>query len=283
MDALLAQSTAARTGQRKLLPQPGQVSKICASFKRADENGDGCIDAEELSRLLRSLNPQISADDAKLLFDAADINGDKRLDFNEFMEWMFSDQTEAEGALCKAVGANALGLSERPLKEEGDFDTVAGMDIEDKIKSAFSNAFKSFMLTYPTCKAPAQRYIQEQAQYLMSPEFEERMRGTFGSRLDKDGNGTLSYSELKGLIKEVLQADSQFPPDEKKIHEFFDENCTADFGKDMGSHQFIGLMRSIHIHLIGRNLPHLEQIWKREVDQESLAPQQATTSTSHQR
>lgn len=270
MDGLLEQSAAQRQGRRKV-PLPvhlqEKVSKVCEAFNKADTDGSGYIDADEFARLLNDLNPQMTPKHARTVFAAADINGDKKLNFKEFIEWLFSDVEDTGGAISGMVGTANVVAPRGSLKSVDpnlaeDISSLDALDVEAKIKSQFSNAYKSFLLTYPECAAVSQEYIEEQTRRLMAPEFEERMVGSFASRLDKDGNGTLSYQEVRGLILEVLQADDKLPPDEKQIREFFDAHNTAAFGKEMGSAAFLSLMRGINVYLMEGNLPALEQKWR---------------------
>lgn len=274
MDSLLQQSTRQRTRRQVPLPMQQRVSNICESFKKADGDGNGTIDADEFARLIKALNPAITPETSKRLFEEADINGDGRLVFSEFMEWMFSDLDEAEATLCEAVGGKSK-LTGPGLKRESA-DSAASVDVESEIirSFGFSNAYRSFIATYPQCAAAADKYIKEQTQRFTSPEYVERISKSFGTRLDKDGNGLLSYNEVKDLIRDVLQAEDSggrsVQPDEAQIREFFNSHCTEAFGRQMGSNQFLDLMRSLNIHMMGKNLVLLQERWKEEAGQESM-------------
>lgn len=58
-------------------------------FKDWDGDGSGCISEEELTLLLQKLNPSITQADAKNMFVACDQNSDGRVDYNEFLTWIF--------------------------------------------------------------------------------------------------------------------------------------------------------------------------------------------------
>eukprot|EP00963_Diacronema_lutheri_P011533 scaffold1401_cov330-Pavlova_lutheri.AAC.121 len=57
-----------------------------AVFSAADLDGDNEISVDELKMLLASMQCQLSSDQIELLARAADLNGDGRLQFGEFVE-----------------------------------------------------------------------------------------------------------------------------------------------------------------------------------------------------
>jgi len=253
-----------------------EASKVLQSFQKADADGSGWIDADELASLLKDLNPQITRAQAQHMFKAADIDGDQKVNFGEFIEWIFSDFEEGEALLGKVVAGNhkADGLKTADPKVDENAELMLVVDVEEYLKKELSNAYRSFIATYPDSQGAAEDYIHEQAQRLMSKEFEDRIVGSFGARLDKDGNGTLSYQEVRGMIREVLSADTNSTadtlPTEAEIHKFFDTYNTAAFGQEMSSGAFLNLMRGLNIHLIANNLPVLERKWRSESKRESF-------------
>eukprot|EP00933_Yihiella_yeosuensis_P056806 TRINITY_DN5623_c0_g4_i1.p1 TRINITY_DN5623_c0_g4~~TRINITY_DN5623_c0_g4_i1.p1 ORF type:complete len:388 (-),score=74.22 TRINITY_DN5623_c0_g4_i1:430-1518(-) len=63
---------------------------IKAAFEKFDEDGNGTISCNELSAVLRSLNPEFTENDIQTMFLAADGNQDGVIDFNEFAKWLKS-------------------------------------------------------------------------------------------------------------------------------------------------------------------------------------------------
>lgn len=252
-----------------------EASQILKSFQQADKDGSGSIDVDELALLLESLNPNITTANAKQMFAAADIDGNNRVDFGEFVEFIFSDSQETESILAGSVmakgDANSLKAADPNVTE--DPASFMTFQIEDVFKHELSNAYMSFVATYPESAAISRKYIEEQSQRLMSKEFEERIAGSFGGRLDKDGDGVLSYQEVRGMIREVLSVDtastSTCLPTEAEIQKFFDTYNTVEFGKNMGSSAFLNLMRALNIHLIAVNLPALQKKWRSETLKEA--------------
>lgn len=68
------------------------LEEIQEAFDVFDENKDGFIDAQELQKLLRALglNEGSELDKCKKMITAFDENGDERIDFHEFLNFMES-------------------------------------------------------------------------------------------------------------------------------------------------------------------------------------------------
>eukprot|EP00929_Paragymnodinium_shiwhaense_P000177 TRINITY_DN100421_c0_g1_i1.p1 TRINITY_DN100421_c0_g1~~TRINITY_DN100421_c0_g1_i1.p1 ORF type:complete len:543 (+),score=77.38 TRINITY_DN100421_c0_g1_i1:176-1804(+) len=61
-------------------------------FRSWDLNSDGFISKDEFCSVLQQLG--FAAADAACLFEAADIDGNGRVDFDEFLTWLFSDGSD---------------------------------------------------------------------------------------------------------------------------------------------------------------------------------------------
>lgn len=62
--------------------------RLKAKFHELDENGDGYLSYEELSKLLRKGNPDMSDDEMRLLYDQLDTHHDGKVDFHEFCDFI---------------------------------------------------------------------------------------------------------------------------------------------------------------------------------------------------
>lgn len=80
-------------------PRSKPSSVIKHRFKRLDKNGDGFLDLEELEDLLRAGNPDIAQWELQLLFEAVDKSKDGRVEFEEFVDFVFP---EGEGLRPRA-------------------------------------------------------------------------------------------------------------------------------------------------------------------------------------
>jgi len=64
-------------------------SKIMTVFKESDKDGDGSISVDELVRVFEGIDSEFSKDEIAVMFQAVDKNNDGRLDFAEFLDWLF--------------------------------------------------------------------------------------------------------------------------------------------------------------------------------------------------
>merc|ERR1712232_817062 len=65
-----------------------RTNVLRATFKVADKNGNGTLDREELSAMVRKMVPSLSGADVMLLFRQADVNNDGRIVYSEFLDWL---------------------------------------------------------------------------------------------------------------------------------------------------------------------------------------------------
>jgi Ca2+-binding EF-hand superfamily protein len=78
----------------KLEHQVGTISDdmrervLRSTFESADTSGDGRLNREELSAMIRKIVPSMSGHDVMLLFDQADTNRNKTIDYHEFVDWL---------------------------------------------------------------------------------------------------------------------------------------------------------------------------------------------------
>lgn len=67
---------------------------VKARFKRGDVSGDGKLDFQELSALLKKGDPTLRESEVRRLFREIDQNQDGRIDFGEFCDYVFDNQDE---------------------------------------------------------------------------------------------------------------------------------------------------------------------------------------------
>lgn len=80
---------ATTTASAKTLQEAQNARIVREEFTKYDKNGDGTISLEELSDVLKAINPKYTDDKIKMLFDAADFNKDGNIDHEEFCKWLF--------------------------------------------------------------------------------------------------------------------------------------------------------------------------------------------------
>eukprot|EP00929_Paragymnodinium_shiwhaense_P121147 TRINITY_DN9328_c0_g1_i1.p1 TRINITY_DN9328_c0_g1~~TRINITY_DN9328_c0_g1_i1.p1 ORF type:complete len:432 (+),score=107.94 TRINITY_DN9328_c0_g1_i1:145-1440(+) len=69
------------------------IDDIKATFKSFDVDGDGIISLEELSRVLRA-SGEWSEKELNMMFQAMDKNGDGKVVFDEFVEWVWAAEPD---------------------------------------------------------------------------------------------------------------------------------------------------------------------------------------------
>lgn len=74
-------------------------------FKRHDVSGDGRLDLQELSTLLRRGDPSLKDSEVQRLFREIDANADGRIDFGEFCDYLFDQANAAAKPVPKDVKA----------------------------------------------------------------------------------------------------------------------------------------------------------------------------------
>lgn len=98
------------------------TERILRIFRRFDYNADGLIDTEELSLVLNSLDPHWHTGMADLLLETIDVNGDGKIEYSEFIEWIMESKDEwDEVRQCMLESSDAVEEEEQPsvVKEDG--------------------------------------------------------------------------------------------------------------------------------------------------------------------
>ena len=65
-----------------------QTSEIKEAFKIFDRDGNGYIDAKELKHVVTRMGHVLTGEEADEFMREADLNGDGKLDYNEFVRMM---------------------------------------------------------------------------------------------------------------------------------------------------------------------------------------------------
>lgn len=67
------------------------VDTIHASFRIWDDNGDGLITKREMGKVMKEVCPNITTEQLRTLWLHLDQNGDNRVDYEEFIDFVFPD------------------------------------------------------------------------------------------------------------------------------------------------------------------------------------------------
>ena len=62
-----------------------QIEELKAAFTQMDANGDGYVTKDELKAMLSSLGEPVEDSVVNEMMAVADVNGDGKVDFNEFV------------------------------------------------------------------------------------------------------------------------------------------------------------------------------------------------------
>eukprot|EP00929_Paragymnodinium_shiwhaense_P097152 TRINITY_DN5890_c0_g1_i1.p2 TRINITY_DN5890_c0_g1~~TRINITY_DN5890_c0_g1_i1.p2 ORF type:complete len:241 (+),score=82.56 TRINITY_DN5890_c0_g1_i1:54-776(+) len=90
-------------------------------YGKLDKNGDGKLDFQELTVLMKKRYPDMELPDLRFLYDCADRSNDGMVDFFEFVDLILSvPQTKAEAAKTKSQNPQAEGFEQYYKKAEED-------------------------------------------------------------------------------------------------------------------------------------------------------------------
>jgi len=64
------------------------------AFLKWDTTGTGSIKLEDFERVIKTLDPRFSQDTVQALFDAADMNSNGEIDYEEFLQWLFEEAAD---------------------------------------------------------------------------------------------------------------------------------------------------------------------------------------------
>ena len=68
-------------------PDPEEIAELRESFDYNDPNRDGKIDFDEFRNMLKDLEANVAADEARIGFNEIDTDNDQAIEFDEFIEW----------------------------------------------------------------------------------------------------------------------------------------------------------------------------------------------------
>eukprot|EP00931_Biecheleriopsis_adriatica_P074346 TRINITY_DN48425_c0_g1_i1.p1 TRINITY_DN48425_c0_g1~~TRINITY_DN48425_c0_g1_i1.p1 ORF type:complete len:438 (+),score=131.53 TRINITY_DN48425_c0_g1_i1:140-1453(+) len=92
----------------------GSLGSLINTFLAWDKDGDGCIDQEELGKVLKALNPKFTEVSVSKMMHEMDANDDGFVDVHEFVDWLTGENLKKKKMKKKAKEQQdsklALGL-----------------------------------------------------------------------------------------------------------------------------------------------------------------------------
>lgn len=82
--------------QRALIAESESYGGVKDAFEQWDQDGDGVITKEELGSVLQELNPDITEEHIDQMLQAADVNQDGVVDYQEFIAWLYNREVGEE-------------------------------------------------------------------------------------------------------------------------------------------------------------------------------------------
>jgi Ca2+-binding EF-hand superfamily protein len=92
---------------------PAKRAQLQKKFKELDKDGSNSLDMQELSALLKKGNPGMQNSEIEALYGACDRNGDGVIDFDEFLDYIYSQDRSAHSNDRAAGGRHARLAGER--------------------------------------------------------------------------------------------------------------------------------------------------------------------------
>lgn len=202
-----------------------KTESLKATFKRWDTDGSGTISKDELYAIFKALDDKIDKSELDEMMNDADVNKDGKIDINEFINWCMGESMEM---------------------------SVPTAEIwEEKLQMVKDEALQEF----PGWLAKVEKHFTQLKERLSSEAFEKNVISMFMQGQDKDGDGLISYEEVKDLIEPTFEMLYRTNPrlkknkvDEATLKAAFDAHDTAEAGKGkMGKSEFGNLFKYLQV------------------------------------
>jgi len=102
-----------------------KLRQLKAKFAQLDKNGDGKLDFNELTDLLKKGNPRMTTRDVRLLFSKVDVNGDGTVEFDEFVEYLYKDDAPRADDRSHAGRRGRAAAASAPQDDGTEVDWAA--------------------------------------------------------------------------------------------------------------------------------------------------------------
>jgi len=173
-------------------------TEVINLFHRFDANGDGIIGYDELRELLLIIG--VEPGDISQVFDQIDTNKDGKVDWDEFVAWVWSENSSMQEALVgsSAVAAHTLQYIDEVLRKQAS-----------SLEALFAAECKS---------TPNYLYKEDIFRMLLKydPSLSEASLNAAFAVFDFDGNGGVDLNEfLYAFRQQTNQQAAAAPPAEE--------------------------------------------------------------------
>jgi Ca2+-binding EF-hand superfamily protein len=221
------------------------LEDVGQAFRTWDKDGNGMISKKEFTDIILRLSPEMSQEDLDVLFDAADINDDGMLNYEEFFGWLWAPDEEL-------MNPNNNGGIEAKA-EQGMISNQHGL-----WEDAVSDSRTKFIDSYP--QERVNQYFDEVQARLGGQEYEEHVKGSFFNRVDKNKDGKVDFQEAYSLIRKSLQCAADITgsakPTAEEIRAAFDTHDELSSGRGrLGVDEFTNLCRYLQVRVAEAMLP----------------------------
>eukprot|EP00163_Fabomonas_tropica_P032268 TRINITY_DN800_c0_g4_i1.p1 TRINITY_DN800_c0_g4~~TRINITY_DN800_c0_g4_i1.p1 ORF type:complete len:1244 (-),score=362.25 TRINITY_DN800_c0_g4_i1:154-3567(-) len=229
------------------------TKQLAMVFKKLDKDKSGYLSPNELKAFMLGLSDSFTDDQIEFIFSVADEDGDGRISLNEF---------------TKLIAANALGSR---IEDGSNVREIrAAFDMLDRDGNGFltPNEVQVFMQGIMTAFFDPQDVLDfilendengdgmidfDEFQKLMTAAKSARSLEAFNLRqikkkfkkLDSDGNGTLSPSEIRVFLTN-MHADGQPPPTADTVNTLI-KMADADGDGNIDFREFVKLLESMQV------------------------------------
>jgi len=163
--------------------------QVRSSFQNWDVQGTGLISKNELILLIRSLDPQITDGEIKILFTEARIEGEDRVRYERFVSWLFFDTPDVFDPLSSLKDPQAA-IDNKPLWEV-----------------ALSSAMASAIKNCPMCNE-LEAYFRDVRSRIEKPAFADQVQRLFAQRCNSDQTQGATVDDAIQLAEGALQCCS---------------------------------------------------------------------------